>query len=776
MTGAGMHRSAGGALHGVLRRVMAAAVVAAVVAAGGCGRSDATGEAFSVGDFFEVGSSGNKLAGVTRRPADGGGDDVTLFWYWVSGYVSAEGAAEDLRAFSREGFKRVVINDVELPDLYGTVRNEPLSEGWWQALHAALATAAEEHIEVGITVRPGLGASWPYTAGVGAWSDAAAAAGETGAAAAERHFGSYVGKILRRLTATERQALRFVVAGDLPSSMRRADGAEDTVPAAWRADYMRRVAELCRAEGLKTMSRDARAALVCGADAAADGIVGAVRFVPDGAVDDARTAASAARLCGMRRVAAEVGCTEPKAYVTVPDALKRAADVAYVQGVNFVALSGAVQQASAEFLPGLNTWLFSEMDRNNPWFPHIDMAVDYLWRCNMMLTRGERVTDVAIPFAGEDAARTADIVAEAGYDSDYLPLEALAGAEVSGGAVVVAGHRYAAVVSGRGAGAEAEAVLASLAGRGARVVRTGMSYRDRKSMREALAAAVAPDVAMAAEGAAESDYSALRYTHRTADGREIYFLFNGSSEPLRGRLSLRCEGDPELWNPVDGGRRAVREYSVEGGRTSFEVSMAAGESLFVVTGGSAAGTVASRRVGGYPFEYRWDVSFRSPVAEEFSTVMYDLKDLSTSDDRRIRFFSGRTTYSSLFEVRKPAGCDRVELVMREVGTTAKVWINDRYVGGVWTSPYRLDVTDAVRNGMNSIRIETAGTWANAIVGMMTALRDAGGDMGRAVAADSTSADGWRVPQLRFTVNTYSDRTPLPVSGLTSGVALIYYGR
>ena len=760
---------------GAGRSVCAAAALALALLAAGCGGRDVTGEAFSAGALFEYGDSGNRPAVVTRRPADVG-DDVALFWYWVSGYVSAEGAEEDIRAFAREGFGRVVINEIELPDLYGPVRNAAMSDGWWDALRAALAAADEEHVEIGITACPGLGSEWPFMAGSEAWS--AAAAGETAAAAAERHFSSYVGEILRRVPAEERRALRFVVAGDVPSGRAGADAAHE---AAWRAEYMRCMTELCRAEGLAAVSRDVRAALLCGADAAGDGLMASVRLVPDGEVDDSRAAASAARLCGMRRVAAEVGATETKAYAAVPSSLKRAADMAYVQGVNAVVPTGAVLQATATDMPGLNTWLFSDIDRNVPWFTHADMLVDYLWRCNMMLSRGERVTDVAVPFSGGDAFPAADIVAEAGYDADYLPLAVLSAAEVRDGAVVAGGHSYAAVVCGRGLDADTERVLASLAGRGARIVRTGLSSRDRRSMKEALAAVAAPDVSLVSDDVA--DYSPLRYTHRSEEGRDVYFLFNASSEPLSGRLSLRCAGgNPELWNPVDGSRGAVAEFSTEGGRTSFDISLAGGESLFVVVGGGDAAVAAVRRVGGYPFEYRWDVSFSSPVSEPFSTTMYDLRNLSENDERRIRFFSGRTTYSSLFEVRKPVGCDRVELVMREAGTSAKVWINDRYVGGMWTRPYRIDVTDAVRNGMNSIRIETAGTWVNAIVGMMTALSE-----GRAPAAEEGTADvqterdsltdkGWRMPQLHFVVNTYTERSELPVSGMASGVSLIYYGK
>ena len=116
----------------------AALAVCVACLAAGCGRRDAVGEAFSVGDFFEDGAAGIKPAGVTRRPADGGGDDVTLVWCWISGYVSAEGVEADIRAFAREGFKRIVISELSLPGLCGPVRNDPMSEGWWEALRAAL--------------------------------------------------------------------------------------------------------------------------------------------------------------------------------------------------------------------------------------------------------------------------------------------------------------------------------------------------------------------------------------------------------------------------------------------------------------------------------------------------------------------------------------------------------------------------------------------------------------------------------------------------------------
>jgi (4-O-methyl)-D-glucuronate---lignin esterase len=51
-----------------------------------------------------------------------------------------------------------------------------------------------------------------------------------------------------------------------------------------------------------------------------------------------------------------------------------------------------------------------------------------------------------------------------------------------------------------------------------------------------------------------------------------------------------------------------------------------------------------------------------------------------------------------------------------VGDLAEVSINDRAIGILWKSPYQLDVTDALKPGVNQLQIKVTNEWTNRIIG------------------------------------------------------------
>ena len=47
---------------------------------------------------------------------------------------------------------------------------------------------------------------------------------------------------------------------------------------------------------------------------------------------------------------------------------------------------------------------------------------------------------------------------------------------------------------------------------------------------------------------------------------------------------------------------------------------------------------------------------------------------------------------------------------------AEVYVNGTYCGTAWKEPYRVDVSEALREGENSLEIRVANTWPNRLIG------------------------------------------------------------
>ncbi len=85
---------------------------------------------------------------------------TSVYWYWISDNISKEGVINDLHSMKKAGINRAFIGNIGLDDLpYGKVKM--LSEEWWEITHAALKTASELNIEIGIFNSPGWSAAGP---------------------------------------------------------------------------------------------------------------------------------------------------------------------------------------------------------------------------------------------------------------------------------------------------------------------------------------------------------------------------------------------------------------------------------------------------------------------------------------------------------------------------------------------------------------------------------------------------------------------------------------
>ena len=90
-----------------------------------------------------------------------------------------------------------------------------------------------------------------------------------------------------------------------------------------------------------------------------------------------------------------------------------------------------------------------------------------------------------------------------------------------------------------------------------------------------------------------------------------------------------------------------------------------------------------------------------------------MRDLSIPDEAKA--FSGTVTYHTVFNIESTGEKDRCQLDLGRVEQIAMVTLNGHRLRPLWTWPYKIDVTGLIREGTNTLTIETTNTWYNRLV-------------------------------------------------------------
>jgi hypothetical protein len=170
------------------------------------------------------------------------------------------------------------------------------------------------------------------------------------------------------------------------------------------------------------------------------------------------------------------------------------------------------------------------------------------------------------------------------------------------------------------------------------------------------------------------------------------------------------------------------------------------------------------REGSLTLSGPWSVEFATDGGPR-RTTMPALVSWTTLGDPEVRYFSGIARYTAAFElppVRAATG-SHVVLSLGRVEAVARVRINGRPCGVVWTDPWSVDVTPAVRPGRNDVQIEVANLWPNALIGDAKRPKDQ-----RRYHTNITKLpNAWTYPLSALP----SDKYPLRDSGLFGPVVL-----
>lgn len=475
---------------------------------------------------------------------------------------------------------------------------------------------------------------------------------------------------------------------------------------------------------------------------------------------------SAAHIYGRRLVMAEAFTTIGPHWEKDPRDLKPVFDRVACEGLNMVMWHTFDCSPLEDGKPGNAYFAGTHLNPQVTWWDQAEGFLGYLNRCQFLLQQGLPVSDV-LYFYGENVpsfvrlkrGNPADV--PTGYDYDVTNLEALLErTRVEDGRVVLPdGTSYAvlALPSSGHYGLNALKHVAELATEGARVVgeKPSQPYgliQDKASLREFHALAdrlwndglvrdvpvgealeemdLGPDFDYAGPDGEETK---LDYVHRRTQDAEIYFIANSKPTPTSVTCSLRSSGKrPELWNPVDGTIEPVSSFRQAAGRIELPLELPANGSVFVVfrtpigedVQGDAVSRVVTEEVAS-ELAGAWSVKFDRELGGPSRLVEFDkLVSWTESDDPRVKYYSGTAGYATEFEwQRSDSRGDRVYLDLGEVQNMARVRLNGEDLGVVWTTPFRVDLTDALRQGSNELQVEVVNVWANRLIGDAQLPRD-----------------------------------------------------
>jgi len=301
---------------------------------------------------------------------------------------------------------------------------------------------------------------------------------------------------------------------------------------------------------------------------------------------------------------------------------------------------------------------------------------------------------------------------------------------------------------------------------------------------------------------ADRNMGGLAWIHRVAEGADIYFVSNQKPENAEVPCTFRVAGkQPELWHPDTGVMENAPVFSEKDGRTTVPLRFDPAGSVFVVfrhqptkhlveakfTPASHDNTVTSLPDGqlavsawqpgvaeltddagktvkleiqNVPAPVKitgpWELAFPPNWGAPASVTLDKLISWTEHPNPGVKYFSGTAIYKKTFPFREPlppkgrAYC----LDLGDLKNIAEVKLNGKDLGIQWKPPFRVDITDALRDGSNELEIRVTNLWPNRLIGDEQLPEDREWDGLHLKTWPQWLLDGKPSPTGRFTFTTW----------------------
>ena len=497
-------------------------------------------------------------------------------------------------------------------------------------------------------------------------------------------------------------------------------------------------------------------------------------------------APSAAHICGKPYTSSETFTWLTEHFRTSLSQLKPDIDLMFCAGVNHMFFHGTCYSPKDDPWPGWKFYASIDMSPTNSIWRDAPYFMQYVERCQSFLQWGEPDNDflVYLPVRDMWQKNTRKLLMQfsihamgslapefiksilaidgAGFDSDYISDRLLLTTSYKDGLLQTAGGtRYKGLVipECKMIPENVKQHIEQLKAQGAHII-----YGTRSA-----------DLAAAAKPEAMKRECGLKAIRRKNQTGYHYFIANLSPNDISDRLPLAVSFQDAVWfNPLNGD---ILPATISG--DSIDIFLRSGESMILQTFDKSI----ERNLTNYPCQASkasnpsqasqsskastihlpgpWTLSFIDEAPKVGKTFpLAHLQTWESLDDDSAKITMGTGVYTTRFKLSKkdePKGAWMIDL--GDVRESARVYINDQFIGCAWSVPFVLDCQQALKVGINELRIEVTNLPANRIADL-----DRRGIPWRKM-------EEINVVDINYKKTTYDQWEPVP-SGLNSEVTLI----
>jgi hypothetical protein len=477
---------------------------------------------------------------------------------------------------------------------------------------------------------------------------------------------------------------------------------------------------------------------------------------------DVRESASVSHIYGQNLVAAESMTAIGTAWAWSPELLKPTADMELASGLNRFVIHTSVHQPVDDKIPGLGLGPFGQwFTRHETWAEQAGPWMDYLARSSYMLQQGKFVADV-IYYYGEDNNITAlfgsklpDVPAT--YNYDFVNSDALVNVlEVKNGNITTAsGMSYKVLALDQNARYMSLQVLRKISemvnagaivigdkpvgtpsltddeteyqrladqlwqtAKGETVVGKGKVYSGQTIQEVLDLLKVAPDFSYTKP----NEKTNVLFVHRKIGDIDVYWVNNRNTNVEDIEATFRVAGkSAEIWHP-ENGKIEQASYSIADGLTTVPLHLESSDAVFVVfrnkTNKTSETVPAIKETLLTAITGSWNISFQTGRGAPAQIILPELASWSENEDPGVKYFSGTGTYTKTIQADASWFKEGSQIILDlgSVKNLAEVIVNGKSLGIIWKTPFRVDVTDALKQGDNTLEIKVTDLWVNRLIG------------------------------------------------------------